>query len=274
MSYQPRIPTKFTTYDGSSSVFTFPLADYEWGSDQPVNAPTTPLTGANYEYDTLGDLPSPKKNATEHLRFTFRSTDPASVDTDVDAALAGIRAIRRGWLYTQDANGVDRRAYARAVMLPSFSWQAGMIFKKGANVDFARSSDWYSVDEEYPDPISIDSDDFTVTITNPGTERVYNSVITVKGPFAAPSITNDTNAYGVQSSRSAGDDSGQVRLDAGVNAVLYSTDTGGTFANDYANASLTGDQVQIMILEPGDNTIHVTGANGGTLVVTFFAAFS
>ena len=71
----PRYAEKFTSDDGFSIVFTFPLNLYEWDSgDQALSSPFSPLTGAHYDYDMLGTALAPKRNAIESVRFVVKGT--------------------------------------------------------------------------------------------------------------------------------------------------------------------------------------------------------
>ncbi len=143
MSYQPRILEKFTSIDGSVS-YTFPLANYEWDSSQPLRAGTDSVIGAHYGFDYLGNAPGLKDFATETLRVLDLQATPTAVDTDVDSMLSGMWSCGRGKLYTKDSSSVERWAYARLVSMPSLSWKAGDIFSKTVAWNFRRQSDWFA----------------------------------------------------------------------------------------------------------------------------------
>ena len=102
---------------------------------------------------------------------------------------------------------------------------------------------------------------------------VKNAIITVKGPFSGLVITNTTNGYKLQSSTVGAGASDWLRFDSGRNTVEVSADSGATWADDQANFVRATDQVGLMVLDPGDNSFDVAGANGGTVVFQFYETF-
>lgn len=271
--YQPRIPISFTSVDGSDAdtadiVFTFPLADYAWDSDQGLYTPSTPLTGAHYEFDLLGTARAVKQAASETLHFTFRDTTPAAVDTAVDAALSAIARIGGGKLWAEDATGEVRWSYARALAMPSFRWKAGDQFRKTASVNWRRSSDWF-LDTDYVVTHTINADPKTITVTNPGTEDAYAIVMIMKGTYTDFLIHNNENDYEVGSETPGAAASDWLKMDARTGRWYKSVNSGVAYTADYANAVIGDVQVQQMIFAPGDNEVIVTGANGSDLYITF-----
>lgn len=102
---------------------------------------------------------------------------------------------------------------------------------------------------------------------------VRNAVITVKGPFSEPKITNTTTGYVVESSSVGAYPSDWLRFDAGRNTVEISDDDGATWTDDQANFVRAPGQVGLMEFAPGANSLTVEGANGGDVVVSYFEAF-
>jgi hypothetical protein len=274
MSFQPRIPTTFESIDGAT-VLTFGLAEYEWDSDQPLYVPSVPLVGANYAYDQLGSAPPVKQNARETLRFVVYEDTPAEVDTAIDDLMAKCVSIGLGKLWTTDSSDDRRWAYARVVSMPAVHWTAGDILRKAVSLDFDRQSDWYGASAAVSTNL-LASDPDTFTVTNWGGTRVLNSVVKIAGTWTSPvTIENTTNGYGIVYSGDDGASSDDVaRFDSGTGRVDRSYDGGVTWTPDYNSyAALADGQVQIMILNPGDNDFSVDSANGATVTVTLYPAF-
>lgn len=105
------------------------------------------------------------------------------------------------------------------------------------------------------------------------TAVVKNAVITVKGPFTNPVITNTTTGYVLESTRDGVDGTDWLRFDSGRNAVEFSSDSGATWADDQANFVRAAGQVGLMQFAPGANSLTVEGANGGDVLVEFYETF-
>jgi hypothetical protein len=274
MSFQPRIPTTFESTDGTT-VLTFGVAEYEWDSAQPLYVPSVPLVGANYAYDQLGSAPPVKQNARETLRFVVYEDTPAEVDTAIDDLMAKCVSIGLGKLWLTASDGSRRWAYARAAAMPALHWAAGDILRKAVSLDFDRSSDWYAASQTISSN-DLASDPDTFTINNPTGSDILNAVVKLSGVWASPvTIENTTNGYGIVYSGDDGASSDDVvRFDAGTGRIDRSDDAGATWTPDYASyAPFAAGQVQIMILDPGDNDFSVDNANGATVVVSFYSAF-
>lgn len=278
MTYNPRIPVSFSSLDATTSsngakVWTFPLAEFEYDSDQGLYVPSIPLTGANYEYDLLGRGVSPRGDANEKLRFTFRESAPADVDTDVDNAMAYIANIGFGKLWTSGVGGVERWAYARPLTLPAIRWRAGDIFRKAAAIEFKRRSDWFGA-TLYTQSEAISSDPQTIVVPNSGDVNHYAAIIIAKEVGSGISITNTDTGYKLQSSRVLAAASDWLKFDAGANSVAFSSNSGTSYAGDFANFTFVSGQIQLMVLQPGDNHLDIVGMNGGTVYIAFYPAFA
>lgn len=280
MSYQPRIPISFTSVDATTAsngaaTWTFPLAEYEWSTSQALRVPLASLTGAQYDYEILAAGPAPRQSAVETLQFLFRETTPQAVDSAIQTALAAIANYGTGKLWAQDADGTTRWAYARAMALPAFRWRAGDIFRKSAQMQFRRGSDWYAA-TSYSTVFTINADPKTISVVNDGSLRVWNAVLLFKGSFSGLDVTNNsaliaggTSKYEIGSDRIGAAASDWLKIDAGAYQALFSSDSGVNYAGDYANINLPTLQVAFMMLEPGANSLVVVGGNGSTLTVSF-----
>lgn len=264
---------KFTSLDGSSLVYTFPLNGYAMEQTQPLLAQRAVLTGASYEYDLMGDAVSPKANGFDRVSFLSVNATPATIDTDLDAVKSKLRLAAKGKLWTLDSNGDRRWAYARLQDMPDLSMDINGRNAAPVVVVFSRFSDWYGEDVIEDSPFTIGSDPDTFTVVNPGNARIYNAVITLKGTYTNPVLTNTTNGYILQSSRDGSSSSHHLRFDCGKGRVDFSTDNGATFAGDYANFVRQSNQVQLMVLEPGDNDFSIAGMSSGVVAVDAYGAW-
>ena len=273
MGYNPRIPTTFESA-GGGTVFTFPVYEYAWQTDQGLYTSSVPVVGANYPYDQLGTGRPIKQAAREQLRFMVYETDPATVDSDMDSMLSKLLSIGQGKLYVTDRNSVKRWAYARVIAMPTVSWAAGDIFLKSCQLEYQRPSDWYGT-TGYNTDFTIDADPKSITIVNAGNERIYNAILTLKGTYSSSwTILNTTNGYQVQCTQAGAAASDWLKIDAGQHSVKFSGDSGATYVGKYSTVTLPTTQIALVVLEPGNNAFTVTGANGSTLHVDFYAAYA
>lgn len=282
--YQPRIPFKFTNADGTGT-FTFPLAEYSFELEGGLYVPESPLTGAHGGLDLLGVGVAPKQSQMLRLSFTAFEDEPKTVDATIDEMLSKLHSYGRGKLWTSGLNSAGavelRWTWARAVSMPRLSWQAGDVVSKQAICGFRCEPFWYGdtlleitdhiVDE--PQNFAIASDPDTLIIDNLGNARIYNAIITLGGTYTDPTITNVTNGYRLSTTRDGSSADHLVRFDAGRPAVEYSSDAGVTYAGDYANFVRATGQIHLMVLEPGENQIDVTGCSSGTITIEAYPAY-
>ena len=269
MSYQPRIPTSFSSRDGLTSV-TFGLAEYEWESTQELYAPEAQLVGAHYTFDQLGTAAAKKQAAFETLRFVVYEDTPAEVDTEIDELCAKCVSIGLGKLWMTAADGSLRWAYARALSLPALRWSAGDNFRKAVSLRFRRQSDWYDqAQTTVTTPVNEVSEGFT--ISNTTGQDILGPVLTLYGVWSGTvTILNNTNGYGIVYTGAAGaSNNDRVRFDAAANRVDRSADGGVTWTSDYSNfARYSTAQVQQMILKTGDNNFIVTSTGPNATLLT------
>lgn len=274
MGYQPRILEKFENAAASIS-YAFPLAEYEWQTEQGLYLPEMPVTGANYGYDQLGQSSlAVKQSAVETLRFVVLETSPSAVDTALDEMMSEIIRCGRGKLFAIDSSSVRRWAWARGMSMPSLRWRAGDINRKAASIAFRRFSDWYGT-TAFATDYTMDSSSESFNVVNDGNARVYNAVFILKGTFSDAIITNTTNGYRLKSTRDGSASGHWLKFDAGKNSVEFSTNSGSTYAGDWSNFVRQPRQVQLMVLGPGTNafTATFTGTPSATLSVSFSHAF-
>lgn len=265
MGFQPRIPISFTTPDGSTSVFTFPVTEFEFQSDQGLYLSSVPVVGANYPFDQLGTSRPIKQAAREQLRFMVYESDPATVDSDIDAMLSKLVSIGQGKLTTQDKNGVVRWAYARVLNMPMIQWRAGDIYSKACSLEYQRLSDWYGA-TNYNTDFSINTDPKSITIVNAGNERIYNAVLTLKGaPTVAITSISVASPTQIVTTTPHGLATGDSVLIAGTSTTPT---TNGTFTATVINATTFTVPVNVTIGGGAVGTVQKTWAGPTAILNT------
>jgi hypothetical protein len=258
---------------------TFPLAEFEYEEEQGLYVPAAALTGGHYDLDQLGTASPVKQSAMLRISARVVEDTPDEVDAAVQNILARCWSIGRGKLWTRgrvSAAEVLRWAWARPLAMPRVEWAAGGIVTKDLRLAFRRMSDWYGdtlAAYTGASAVAITTDPQVVTITNAGDAKVFNAIITLSGTYTNPVIANAANSYQLESTRTGASANDQLRFDAGARRVERSTDGGSTWAGDYGAFVRPAGQIQLFVLEPGDNDLTITGVTTGTLDVSFYPAF-
>jgi hypothetical protein len=255
---------RFEKRDGLQSVI-FPTHRYEYEQTQDLMMADMPLVGENYSYDQAAARPALKSNAVERVRF-LHVGESEMVDQEIDAFKRmvdwGV-----GKIVTKGADGTERWAWGRPVEMPQINLTVENIMHFPQVAGFIRSSDFYTT--EHDEEIDISSDPQTVTVENFGNATAKDVVITLKGPFTNPTVTNnsalleDTSTpYKLETSTDAASSATWIKFDARRNEVMKSTDSGGTWVDDTANYIRQDGQVRLMIFPSGVNSLVVTGVTG------------
>lgn len=267
-----RYLSKFESIDGLVS-YTFPLAKYEYSPRQNLRTPEDLITGGHYAYDHRGTAQALKASGQETVRFVLKGPG-ATMDSDLDTLRQKVLGVGLGKLYTIDAAGTAGRwAYARPLEVPQISIRGDSPNLMPVIASFRRQSDWYGT-AQYGSSFPGTAGTITFNVVNDGNARVFNSIFIVKGSVTgSPALTNLTNGYLWTSNRRGTTASSWFKVDAGAGSVGFSTDDGASYANDYANFGRGSLQAQFMVLEPGTNSMQLTGAGSGTISVSFYPAY-
>jgi hypothetical protein len=268
-----RYISKFEYAPGS--FYTFPLYRYEYEPSQELVVASAALSGGNYSYDLLGSSRAPKRNSIHRLRF-LEVGHPGLINADLDALRAYLYEGAQGKVWAKgtlfdDHDGEfedERWAYGRIASMPNLQLRVENVGHVPAFVTFECSSDFYS--EELEEQSFAITGTETVSVLNPGTAPVYNAVLTLKGTFSNPKIENLTNDYVVESERDGSSTDHWLQIRA-PRRVHFSSNGGVTWTGDYAN--LVRNPVQLMVLEPGLNSLRVTGMSNGALDIEFYPAW-
>lgn len=268
-----RIPRYLDRFIGADAqTYTFPKKAYALDDGQPLRNAVVTIAGGHYVYDQRGTLPGLKdpRRASHHLAIVLPPTDDGG-DFDEDVQEMRQKLVRGGLgqLYTKDGDGgTERWAWARISEMPATSWRAGDLGYLPAGIPWLIESDFYST-TPYSTSFNIDADPKTISVVNPGDADVYDPILTLKGPFTNPSITNSLNGYAISTTRDGSGGTKWLKIEPGVPRVRYSADSGVTYTGDYALVTLPTLQIQLFKIAPGAQNIVVTGANGGILKVEF-----
>lgn len=274
--YKPRWLEKFVRMDGSEE-YIFPRTEHEWESKQRMFTPSTRAIGAHYGVDMLNHVLPPKDIGEERIRFTLFG-EPDEVNTALDELRAKMYEFGRGMLYTTDADGNRRWAYARASDMPDISIGVRDRVTIPVSIGFRRYSDWRApLPKSITVPLNVTNQN--VIVPNVGNAQVFDVqlrfIAFAVGGWNNPIVTNEIASSQITINRSAASATDQERILAGEYRVEYSTDSGGTWTPDYASLEIPGDQVTIFRLMPGDNVVQVqtSGTPNGELIIEFYPAF-
>jgi hypothetical protein len=268
-----RIPRYLDRFIGADSqTFTFPKKAYSLDDGQPLRNSIITIAGAPYVYDQRGTMPGLKDARRASHRLAIVVNEPLSGD-DFDGDVQEMRQklVRGGLgqLFTKDGDGgAERWAYARLGEMPATSWRAGDLGYLPATIPWVIESDFYSA-TPFDTSFTIDADPKTISVVNPGDADVYDAILTLKGPFTNPSITNSLNGYAISTTRDGSGSTKWLRIEPAIPRVRYSADSGVTWTGDYALVTLPSLQIQLMKFQPGAQNVVVVGANGGVLQVQF-----
>ncbi|MCC6959233.1 MAG: hypothetical protein IT301_05250 [Dehalococcoidia bacterium] len=272
--YQPRIPTRFESSDGSE-VLTFPLAGFTVDIDQDMDTPDENLSGVDGTWDSIGDGEAPLKPIVVRLSFEAVEEAPEDVDAIVDDVLAKLRRFGTGKLWTvgRDSLGADveRWGYFRATAKPSQRWRTGDVLRKQLLATFRGGPYWMGDTAEAVSEAVTDSP-HTLAVVVPGTGPVYWMTIRVisesAAGFANVVIENLTNGYSLTGTRDAASADDIMRIDTEFQTFEFTDDAGATYSDDYASWTLGALQIPPFRLEGGQtNNLRITCA--GTQDYTF-----
>lgn len=145
--FQPRIPWKFTNAAETES-FEFPLAEFQFSSDQALHAPEEALAGAHGGYDLLGVGTAPRASGIVRVSFAAYDESPADLEVIVDAMMDKCWRFGRGKLWSRGLDSAGAEQYrwirARATAMPSINWAAGDVLRKSATVGFRTEAFWHN----------------------------------------------------------------------------------------------------------------------------------
>lgn len=269
-----RYARKFTNYAGTDSI-TFPLTERRTISTQLLRSAAFTIPGTNYPVRALAYGAGLKAEARETISFVLYDPGrrPLVVDAKWDSMKSKLFSFGVGKLWTYDQQENMRWAWAYIEQMPSAPMHSGINrYHLDVTVTFIRLSDWYDADAITPASYAL-AGLTTFTVNNPGNAPIYNAIITIAGTFDTPTIHNITSGHYLISSRTGTSANDILRFDAGKPSIERSTDAGVSWAGDYENYLRVSGQVQLMVLEPGNNSFSVGGVTSGTMGLTAYPAY-
>jgi hypothetical protein len=260
---------RFEKEDGSE-VAIWKTNRYEYEQRQALQLAGMPLVGESYSFDNQGTEPSIKGNGSEAVRF-LNLGDEDDIDIDIDN-FKRIVDWGVGKIVTRGADGTERWAWGRPTDMPNLSFQVDQVYHQPVMLTFDRSSNFYGVEHDELIPTNGTE---TVVVTNNGNADALDVIIIAKGLTTSPlsvenlsaTLPGTTTPYKVESTTVLPAGSDWLKFDGRRNEVMKSANSGGTYADDSANAVLQDGQLRMMVLKPGANSLLVTNIFGDIEVI-------
>lgn len=271
-----RYAEKFENMAGTLS-YPFPEDDYEYHPEQGFRLPMRPFVGADYAHDFLGASRPPKEVAVEQVSFVLWAASYAALETAWDNMVEELVTTGLGKLFSVDAAGNRRWCYARLAGMPSKVVHKHTFQTLQVTVRFLRFSDWFGTVVSSTTAISAASQD--IVVTNSGGAYSRNLVLRMRSNsitgFTNPAVQNLATGDSVATTRDATTASDELKIDSYAHRVLFSTNDGASYADDWSLVTLGGTQVALLELAPGANTLRFTntGVPSYSLELIFFPAF-
>lgn len=271
MTHRPRLITRFTSADDAEEVF-FPTALYEWESTQALRTATVAAVGADYAVDLLGRLPAPQEVARERIRALAVGDDGGDLDGILDRLRTITYRAGLGKLWSEDAGGDARWAWARLASMPDVTISYEGRRHAPVICEFARLSPWFAA---APTVVS-GTNPASLPVINDGSAPARAITITITaagaGGWDNPKVENPLTGEWFELTDQAA--AGEIlRVDTGRMAVERSTDGGVTWVSAYGDFATGPVQVGFLRLEPGPQTLAIAGVGDGEVEVRFYAAW-
>lgn len=273
----PRYLEKFEDLTGSVT-YTFPEDAYRYSPEQAFRLPMQAFAGADYAHDFLGLARAPKEPGAEEVSFLLWASTYTALETAWDDLCKKLINTGLGKLWTVDAASNRRWCYARLEGLPSRVVEATTYFQLGVTCRFRRLSDWFASAAVTATTV-INSASVDVVINNTGNANSRNLVLRLRSNssagFTNPTVTNVTTGDSVSLARTATSTNDEIKVDCFAHRVLFSSNDGASYADDWSKVTLGSTQTALLELVPGNNTLRF--ASGGTpsynVDHTFYPAF-
>lgn len=288
----PRYIDRFTSLDGSTTIYSFPTKRYEWEPSQAIRSPASAVLGAPYAFRHFGTAPGLRALAVERLRALAVETTNAALEDELDEMRSELYTVGLGKLWTIDADNARRWCYAELAEMPVFQLSPENKFALPVAFGFNRFSDWFG-ETSITHTETVTSSPDTFTVNNPG--NLPATIVEVRfranaNPgFTNPKLENTTAVqtpfgsvlYTFETARDGASSNSEVRLFTGSPAeapsAKYSNDNGSSYADDFAQITIpTLHRVLAFALAPGDNSVKATigGTANVDVQITAFAPYA
>jgi hypothetical protein len=247
--------------------YTFPLALYEYQSQQGLRIAQAPAVGADYEYDFHRYFPAPKEVGVETIRFLNIGNTAALLETQIDDIRNKLYSFGRGKLWALASDGTRRWAWGRLRDMPTIQVGVGRFRYTPHVLTFLRTSDWQEQNATTGSQAINAAGTVSFNIVAGGNAPIYDAVFRLRSNSATgwidPTIYNNTNAYRMQTTRDATGSNDELKIDGNSKKILWSTDDGVNYANDYANFAYGSAQHDWFRLEGGGTSqIQISTPSG------------
>ncbi|CCF83652.1 hypothetical protein [Nitrolancea hollandica] len=258
MAVAVRYLDRFTSADGAT-VVTFPIELYEWQSKQELRTAFAPIVGGDYAVDLLGGDPAGKQPGAESLSFDVGEDTDGAINTLIDDLKADCHRIGSGKLWTTDAAGNRRWAWARATGMPGYAVNINNELVVPVALEFTRLSDWFG-ETLQTHTEEIVSTPHTFNLTTQGNAPVQAVVIRFRangaGGYTNPKLRNKTNGENFTVNRIAAGANDEIRVDTGRWACDVSDDDGMTYTDALPDLVIADRQFNILTLAEGLNQME------------------
>ncbi|MGE0056997.1 MAG: hypothetical protein AB7P33_09890 [Dehalococcoidia bacterium] len=288
----PRYPEKFTSLDGTTTVYTFPLGMFEFEPSQPLRDPVQQVMGTSRGFRMLGTATALQAQGSVRIRAIANETSSANLDAEVDELRADLYTVGLGKLWSLGADGSRRWCYASLSEMPTYTLTPRNLLLLPVVFGFMLFSDWFG-ETAITHTETVTSSPDTFTVNNPGNLPATIVEIRLRANanpgFTNPKIENLTAVstpfgsvlYTFETARDGASSNDEVRLFTGSPAeaasVKRSTDNGSSYADDFAQLVIgTAHRVLAFALAPGDNSIKATigGTANVDVQITAYAPFA
>lgn len=274
----PRYIGRFEN-EATGAFTAFPVKMMVTNDDQDFRRADQPAIGANYAYPFLRGGALPREVAPVTVRGILTGT-PSQIDTAMDA-LSAIYAAGMGKLWSMNASNVeDRWCWAIMTAKPKSAFGATVRGYLEVTLQFARFSDWFGATLESTTNL-VNTNPETWTVTNPGNLPVRQGadltvLITALGAsaWADPiTVANLTNGKSVIMAFAGTTSAYRIRYVQDQIVAERSANSGGSYTDSYNLVTTPAGQIGFLELEPGANSIRVTGATNANVTISYWAPY-
>lgn len=261
----------------ATGVFTtFPTRQMAIEDNQEFRRADRVAIGADYAYpfNRGGSLAREVANVSARGMLVGA---PASIDSQMDTLML-MHVAGMGKLWSKSAGDADDRwCWAILSSKPKSAFGATVRGYLEVQLEFLRYSDWFAATQETNTTlINANPKTYNVTVGGQLPIRQGNELtLTLTGPWSNPvTILNQTNGKSVTLAAAGANSSARWRLVQDQIVSETSTNSGSSYSDAYANTTTPAGQIGFMELEPGANSMRVSGApSAGNLVIAYWPGY-
>lgn len=269
-----RYAEKFEGLTGTPS-YTFPTEMMEYDPQQSYRQVFHQPVGASYSYDPTGTKKWPSEMGVETVRFKLYATTPDLISAAFDTMLTTLRGVGLGKLFTTNGAGERRWCYAKLAGRPEFPTGVKLPRFPQVICTFIRMSDWFGTVVTGTHVITTSQ---FVNFVVGGNAPTSNWVLRLRSngnPGWAAGLILSVGSTVFTTSRAATNANHELKIDNERQQVLWSTNDGSSYTDDYANVILDAAQIDFLEFGPGNNStlVSVSGGTNFNLDYSIYPAF-